>query len=385
MRIKLHSLFLLIPVAATLFGAAFSIAAGTDTAMPHASSLSMANVRSADVMKYTKDVMMHQLTDKRIDNLVATLKTLDINYIALAIPMDASSDYPEGNRPAPRDAYAFTQKWADAVHSHGLHILWRGTWSGLEGLNGFPKLVGDKRFPAGTADSAANDGDATWLGKTWRYIVTNPRFFEAGDIWAPLPERTEDIFQDAKSFLPYSGPGIQANYSTFFTDLKRVSEMAFTKIGKTVICGLTTNNYTEVKSGWIPQSLYDVQGITVIDYYGSSHSPEEMESDIRQMYAMHKKPVFVQEWSDYWNSQIPPCERSAYLKRIYGNMQKLAAEGMLTGFNYWGGWDNTTESVITEDASGFHLNYRGELLREFFRKCRDSNVKQPVLPAGKIP
>jgi len=383
MPVKFHCL--LIPVVATLFGVTLSIAGDIDTKAPHATSLSMANLRSVDVMKYTKDVMSHQLTDERIKNLVATLKMLDINYIALAIPMDASADYPEGNKPAPRDAYVFTQKWADAVHAQGLHILWRGTWSGLEGINGFPKLVGDKRFPAGTADSAPKDGDATWLGKTWRYIVDNPRFFEAGDIWAPLPERTEDIFQDARSFLPYTGAGIQANYSNFFTDLKQVSEMAFAKIGKPVICGLTTNNYTEVKSGWIPQSLYDAQAFTVIDYYGSNHSPGEMESDIRQMYTMHKKPVFVQEWSDYWNSQLSPSGRTAYLNQIYAILLKLSGEGVLVGFNYWGGWDNTTESVITEDAGGFHLNYRGELLRDFFRKCKASNVKQPGNVAGKIP
>jgi hypothetical protein len=36
------------------------------------------------------------------------------------------------------------------------------------------------------------------------------------------------------------------------------------------------------------------------------------------------------------------------------------------GFNYWGGWDNATESVLMEDHAGFHLNFRGEILRGVF-------------------
>ena len=320
-------------------------------------------------MKYTKDVMTHQPSDEWINRLVATLKTLNVDYIALAIPMDPSSDYPAGGKPFPRDARALTRKWADAVHSQRLHVLWRGTWSGIEGISGFPRLVGANRFPPGTGDSAPADGESTWLGKTYQYIIRNPDFFEPGDIWAPLPERTEGIFQDKTSFLPFSGASIQTSYVVFFADLKRASEMAFARIGKAVFTGLTTNNYTEVESGWLPQSFFEVQGFTVIDYYGDNHTPEEMDRDIRKIYASRKKPVFIQEWSDYWNSKLPQTERTAYLNRIYETLRKLADDGVLVGFNYWGGWDHTTESVIAEDRDGIHLNDRGLLLQRFFKTC----------------
>jgi hypothetical protein len=324
-------------------------------------------------MKYTKDVMAHQLSDEEIDNLVVTIKTLNVNCIALSIPMDSSGDYPANNKPSPRNAWVLTQKWADAVHQHGLRVIWRGTWSGIEGISGFPRLVGTNRFPAGTAASAATDGSSTWLGKTYQYIVGHPGFFVSGDVWAPLPERTENIFQEGTSFLPYSRDGINAAYANFFNDLKTVSDAAFAKIGKAVITGMTTNNYTEVKSGWLPQSFFDEQGITAIDYYGDTHTPEEMDKDIRQMYAMHKKPIFLQEWSDYWNGGLSEADRTDYLNRIYAVMRKLVDDGVLVGFNYWGGWSDTAESVLTRDGSGFHLNYRGRILQNFFKANPHSN------------
>ncbi|MDR0534048.1 MAG: hypothetical protein LBH01_08840 [Verrucomicrobiales bacterium] len=361
-RFILSLLLLFLPAGA-------SFAANTDLAATTGEpGLSLSNLRSVDVMKYTKDVMTHQPDDARIASLIAALKSLHITHIAIAIPLDADEDYPAGDKPAPRSARDFTQKWADAIHAQGLHVLWRGTWSGLEGLYHFPKRVGNDRFPAGTAKSAPTDGNATWLGKTYRYIVEHPGFFANGDLWAPLPERTEYIFQDATSFLPHDG-GIQQNYTDFFRDLKQVSESAFAKIGKQVRCGLSANNYTEVKNGWLPQEFFDAQGVIVVDYYGSSRTPEELEADIRQMHARYGKPVFIQEWSDFWHSQTSLPERSAYLRQIYARLQKLANDGILVGFNYWGGWDNTTESIVVENETGFHLNYRGKLLQEFFKQC----------------
>jgi len=363
---------LILGVSLTVIGGILGFHAGADESAisnqpQRKAKLTLAGLRSVDVMKYTKDVMAHQLSDEQIDNLVVTLKTLNINCIALSIPMDSSADYPANNKPSPRDAYVLTGKWADTVHQHGLHVIWRGTWSGIEGISGFARRVGANRFPAGTAASAATDGSSTWLGKTYQYIVGHPEFFVPGDVWAPLPERTENIFQDGTSFLPYSRDGINVTYTNFFNDLKTVSETAFAKIGKAVITGMTTNNYTEVKSGWLPQSFFEAQGITVIDYYGDNHTPEEMDKDIRQMYAMHKKPLFLQEWSDYWNGGLSEADRTDYLKRIYAVMQKLIDDGVLVGFNYWGGWSDTAESVLTQDGSGFHLNYRGRILQNFFK------------------
>jgi hypothetical protein len=244
--------------------------------------------------------------------------------------------------------------------------MWRGTWSGIEGIYNFPARVGSNRFPTGTVASAPTDGNTTWLGKTYAYIVAHPNYFADGDIWAPLPERTEGIFQDATSFLPYDGAGIQANYANFFIDLQKVSAAAFAVIGKQVQTGWTAQNFSEVKSGWLPNRLFDTAGIIVVDHYGITRTPSEMENDLRTISVQRGKQVFLQEWGDYWNSNLNTTSRQAYLTDMYAVFQKLTNEGILAGFNYWGGWANNAEGILSSSNGVYTINDRGLLLAQFF-------------------
>ncbi len=332
--------------------------------------------KSVDVMKMTKDVMRNQQSDSEIQSIVLGIKTnLNPNFIAISIPLDSSEAYPN-QKPTPRTAQAFTQKWADTIHNAGMKIIWRGTWSGIEGIYEFPKLAGTKRFPAGTASSAATDGTATWLGKTYKYIIDNPTFFSDGDIWAVMPERTEGIFQDSTSFLSYSSPGIQSNYANFFNNLKTISSSAFGKINKNVITGWTANNFTEVKSTWLYNSVFDTAGIVSIDHYGLDHTVAEMENDLRGIYAAKKKQIFLQEWGDYWNQNLNSTDRNKYLSEMYTMFQKLGDEGILMGFNYWGGWTGSLEGILTKTNSVYSINDRGTILGQFFT----NNTQIPLSP-----
>lgn len=344
-----------------------------------ASTYNISGLRSVDVMKYTKDVMTNQQSDPDITNLVSTLKGTNVTHIALSVPLDSTSDYPSSQKPAPRTAEAFTQKWADIIHGQGLRIIWRGTFSGLEGLYGFAKRVGTNRFPAGSAASAPSDGQSTWLGKIRGYIVNHPSYFADGDVWAPLPERTEGIFSDSTSFLSYASPGIQANYASFFNDLKTVSDGAFSAIGKRIATGLTANNYTEIASTWLPKSIFDNAGYVAVDYYGSTHTAAEMDQNMRSISASMGKPVFLEEWGDYWDTDLDQASRTAYLQSMYSEMDKLVKDGVLSGFNLWAGWANTSEGILTKDSNGFHLNYAGSILKDFFTTGALSNLTGSLL------
>ncbi len=351
----------LLIISASLFGNILSIPQKAEAA-------STLVYRGVDVMKYTKDVMRNQQSDAVIANIVDVIVNgIHPTHISISIPLDATGDYPSSATPSPRTAEAFTQKWADTIHSRGVKVIWRGTWSGIEGIYDFPKKVGGSRFPAGTAVSAATDGNTTWLGKTYKYIVDHPSFFQSGDVWAVLPERTEGIFQDSTSFLSYASPGIQANYANFFNNLQTVSAAAFLTTGKTVTTGLTANNFTEVDSTWIPQSVFTNSGLLVVDHYGSTHTPQEMDSDLRRIYANRGKKVFLQEWGDYWNSGLSETQRSAYLDSMYAVLQKLVIDGILVGFNYWGAWTGVQEGILTTLSNGtYALSPRGTKLASFY-------------------
>ncbi len=327
--------------------------------IPRARAENLKNLRdftSVDIMKLTKDVLTNQPSDADIASVVNALSKLNVKYIAIAVPMDASVDYPASNKPAPRTAEAFTQAWADAIHKAGIKVLWRGTWSGVEGIYNFKKLVGPARVDS-----------SVWLNKTSAYITSHPIYFQDGDIWAPMPERTEGIFQDSTSFLPYVG-GIQANYVNFFNSLKTTSDAAFAQINKAVITGWTANNFSEVKSGWMPASLYSSAGLISVDYYGTKHTPQEMRVDLTAVYQKTHRQIFLQEWSDYWDGNLSIAARQAYLDSMYAVFQQLANKGILAGFNYWGGWSNSVESILDKTPAGYQLNARGLQLADFFAK-----------------
>lgn len=322
-----------------------------------------------DTMKLNKDLVRNQLSDEEIAAYIAPLAEMNITHIAISTPMDETADYiSEGVAiPMPRTAANHTKAWCDAIHAAGKKVLFRGTFCGIEGIYDFEQKVGASRFPAGTAASAAADGQTTWLGKVDDWIKNHTDFWENGDIFAPIPERTDGIFNDATAFLPDTGSGIQANYAQFFIDLNAVAAAAFSSIGKSVTCGFTSNNYTEVASGWINNSLFTDAGIVAIDHYGTTHTVTEMDTDLRAVYAAKNLPIFLQEWSDYWSEGdgLTVDERIAYLKDFYEMLAVLIGEGKLTGFNYWGGWvGGTGEGILESDgAGGYQLNTHGQLLK----------------------
>ena len=328
--------------------------------------------KGVDVMKWTKDTLRNQPTDQEIDGIVAAIAdTIKPTHI----PLDSTADY-GSNPPSPRSAENFTKKWVDTIHARGIKVVWRGTWSGIEGIYDFRKLHGESQIPAGSLSSAPTDGNKTWLGKTYNYIVQHPDFFSDGDIWAPLPERTEGIFWDSSSFITHDGAGIRENYEDFFKELKAVSDLAFDKINKNAITGLTAQNYSEVASGWLSTGFLDEVGIVTVDHYGITHLPEEMESDIRKINKMQGMPVFLQEWGDYWHPHLSQSERTEYLKGMYDVFQRLVEEGILIGFNYWGAWGGSQEGILDKVDGVFKINYRGAMLADFFQ-----NLPSPSLPA----
>jgi hypothetical protein len=322
-----------------------------------------------DTMKLNKDLVRVQLTDEQIAAYVAPLAEMNITHISISPPMDETADYlAEGvDLPMPRTAANHTKAWFDAIHAAGKKVIYRGTFNGIEGIYDFQHKVGASRFPAGTAASAAADGQTTWLGKIDDWIRNHADFWQNGDIFAPIPEATGGgIFSDGTSFLSYGGSGIQTNYENFFKDIHTVANAAFTAIGKSgVITGLSSNNYSEANSGWINGGLFSDAGVVAVDHYGTTHTVEEMESDLRGLSTAKGLPIFLQEWSDYWNGDLDEDSRIAYLKTFYSLFNELITDGVLTGFNYWGGWvGGEGEGILESDgAGGYQLNVYGQLLK----------------------
>lgn len=216
-----------------------------------------------------------------------------------------------------------------------------------------------------------------WLGRVYNYIINNPGLFADGDLWGPFPEATgHGIFSDSSSFLPNTAPGVQQNYALFFQGIKQVSDAAFAIIGKNVTTGMSSHNWSEIASGWMPASTHFTY--VVFDHYGTQgagHSPQEMLDNIRQVVTTYGKKAFLQEWGDYWSTDPQygfnrnQAQQEAYLQTMYDAFQTLINEGTLIGFNYWrvsGGAEQIMVDVDATSGFDYELNYAGVKLQQFF-------------------
>lgn len=427
--------------------------------------------RSISTMKWVKDLINNQPTVAQIREIVKTLdETFDLTHIELAIPLNIQQDYLDvGIVPGPyMSITTFFQVWCDEIHARGLNVMFRGAFnetelSSVTGLWNSILKVGVNRLDTGTTSSAPTDGQDTWLGRIYSLIVNNPSWFQDGDLWGPMPERTENntrtrnvtsiertgdiatitfgsnhdvgdgqpikisgadqsdyngsfiatkvsdtvleitvantpttpatgtivmtfgvsVFSDETSFISNEGSGVTTNFANFFIDVATVSANAFSLIGRNVEVGFTANNYSEINSGWIPQSLFNSAQKVVADHYGSTHEPFEMFSDIISAVNAKGYNFYHEEWSDYWNGALDDTARRNYLVNFYNMLVELKRMGIYKMLNYWGGWvGGVGEGILTDDGSfsnpDFGVNQFGLILAEYF------NSEPEPLPTGPL-
>lgn len=368
--------------------------AAGQTAAPPAPSGTL-RYRAVDVMKLTKDVVNAQPSDATIAAIVASAKALNATHVAIAVPLDSNAEFlAQGNNPSPRTVEQFTAAWANAIHAAGMNVLWRGTFAEFEQggtvdnspVPGAHTILGLYRFPFYVPGDPANGGYTAgarppqwWLTKVADAIhrLAGYGVFKAGDVigFLPEPRSNQNVWDSKWNFLGINNdPDV---YAAFFQALKATEDSAFAAAG---ITGLTTGMQAEegslfLASGaggghWYPDRLTALSGQIVTDHYGGdrcggnpAHSPVEMDCGLRDASAFYGKPIFLQEWADYWNDGADQQAETSYLHAMYGVFAQLVREGKMDGFSYWGGWPGANESILNTD---FSLNYRGQLLRQFF-------------------
>jgi len=332
--------------------------------------------KGIDVMKLCKDNVNNQLSDADILSVVTAIKNgIHPTHISLSVPMDTDAQFrAHGTIPAPRTITALQQKWADTIHQAGLNVIWRGTFSGIEGIWNFPNATyGTSNYlPLGTATSAPTDGETTWLGKIYRFLTSNPTFFADGDLFAPIAEPTNFIFNSATNWVNPTNENV--NLFQFFQDIDTVARAFFAANNLAGVgTGFTTNNYSEVNSGYIPQTYFDYVKMTVFDDYGTDgnhRSVAELQGHIESAFSAKGYQVFQQEWSDYWNGSLTTDQRLVYLKKMYDMETSEQLAGRLVGYSYWGGWttlEGVVESILYKDANGnYQVNGRGKFLGSYY-------------------
>ena len=349
--------------------------------------------RSIDAMKLTKDNITNQVPTAYITAYCNFLAAhFNLTHIGISIPLDTTAAFTaNGSTPSPLTAEQYLAAWCTAIHNAGLKVLYRGTFCNMENIYNFPYLpYGNAGFvPQGTTSSAPTDGTTTWLGRVYSRIQTIGSNFESGDIFAPFPEQTSYVF-NGNSFLSTAGSGIQANYYSFFEDLPTVITDAFTNLSISgVVTNLTSNNYSELRSGWLNSTFVTTVGAQAVDYYGNynndGYTPAQFGADLATIYSQNgNTAIFLQEFADIQNLDLDEADRITYLTEFYTELASLQSAGKLNGFNYWGGWDSSIgdggEQILinsgTLENPVFGINYNGVVLQSFFQAS--GNIESTV-------
>lgn len=280
-------------------------------------------------MKHTKDRMANPMSLGEITQLVTLAKQIGATHCEVATVMGH-----------PNFA-SHSKLWADEIHAQGLSVTWRCAHQNMEGLYGAPKYVGVDRI-----------SPASWIAIIQHQISLIKDLIKPGDECALLPERTENIWQDATSwFWPNTGD----NYAKFFIDLHNSLKIYPWTVG------LSANNASELFSGWMPHSLSDTFGVTVVDHYHDG-DPILYEQEVRKLKSLYGKQVYVQEGAPH--RFIKPT--AIYAKNYFDANKRLDEDGILYGFGSWSGWAGTPEAIFDLVGGLWFLNEQGKALKDWW-------------------
>lgn len=259
-------------------------------------------------------------------------------------------------------------------------------------------------------------GTTTWCERYYNYLLNHvtPAKFATGDIQCPVPEISARAFSG--SFFTS-----QSGVITCVQQFHAIATALYATVGKTCVF-LNNPNFSEVTSGWFGAGAYSDTGIVCYDYYGGYRRgnnltptdlslPADYTYDVNQTYAgtslagygvgTASKPQFFGEWGDLsgsihlrkgtptgdnWVTGTTSNEDwMTFWMQFLTAIKALVDAGKISGFNYWGGWEDQNTSILYKVGSGsnsqYFPNWRGQMLANFY-KGNGGMARLPVIKAG---
>lgn len=258
-------------------------------------------IESIDTMKYSRDQARLGLNNvsytKEVNQQVAAIAATGANYIAIDTPYDD-------------EFHPVLSLWVHVARVNGLHVWFRGNWSGWEGWFNYPQI-----------------NEATHIAKTKQFILEHKDLFENGDIFTACPE-CENGFK-----LSTGDPQQVNQFRNFLISETTVEKSAFAKIGKNVSVGYISMNADVAKAVMDKDTTKKLGGVVVIDHYVKT--PEELASEVSFIAQQSGGKVVLGEFG----APIPDLQGTMSDEQqnnwIENALQLLSVEKDLIGVNYW--------------------------------------------------
>ncbi len=280
-------------------------------------------------MKYSRDLALQELNDSTfdqvIDNQVKTVADTGATYVAIATPYDEKF-------------VPFLTKWVNAARKYGLHVWFRGNFSGWEGWFGTSKKLTRENH----------------LALTRQFIKSNPDLFKDGDIFSPCPE------------CENGGPGDPRNHDPkefrdFIISENNAANEEFKKIGKNVTTNFFPMNYDVAKLIMDKDTAKQMGNLIVIDHYVKY--PSRLADDIDQLAATTGANIFLGEFGapvPDINGQLSDQDQADWLNET---LRLIRGRESVIGLNYWVGVGGST-AVFNSDLTP---KPAAEILRRYYK------------------
>jgi hypothetical protein len=287
-------------------------------------------VKSIDVMKYSKDVVCNPPSGSTIDTMNSQVASSGANFVAISTPYD---------NPACGSSVRLTNEWISSARDRGLQIWHRHMGLAFEGIYNTPKVKNLDAYTQQIVD----------------YVKNNPDQFRDGDIFTPTPE-PDSAGINGVTYCPTTCQFASADeYNSWiqFTQF-RVKE-AFASIGKKVAVGYyghsgfivwgENNPDWQGKSFLTQQTVDAMDGIIAMDTYPETYGGNMIDS----LNGAHKKwpnaKLMIGEWGT-----ITPGTTEEKQKRIIDALTASQREYVI-GFNYWNLGPAGQEGLLRSDLT----------------------------------
>ncbi|MGI8419906.1 MAG: hypothetical protein ACR2LN_04645 [Candidatus Levyibacteriota bacterium] len=259
-------------------------------------------IQSIDTMKYSRDMAKYNASNVKytteVKKQVADIANTGANYIAIDTPYDD-------------EFLPVLNLWVYTAREHGLHIWFRGNWSGWEGWFGYNRI-----------------DEQTHLAKTKQFIKENKDLFQDGDIFSSCPECENG---DAK--LNLANQQSVAAYRQFLIEEYQATKDAFVDIHKNVASNYFSMNTDVAREIMDRETTIQLDGLVVIDHYVLT--PEQLANDVSLIALQSGGNIMLGEMGAPIPSIHGAMTDEQQRQWLEQSLHELSQIGKLNGINYW--------------------------------------------------
>lgn len=259
------------------------------------------SVQSIDTMKYSRDNARKEMNnlafDTEIDTQVKNIAETGATHIALGTPYD-------------EEFFPYLNRWVTISRKYGLHVWFRGNFSGWEGWYGYPKMNRSEHI-----ESSIN------------FIKNHSELFQNGDIFVSCHECENGGPGDPRS------TGDTYEYRAFLIEEYTGVKQAFQDIGKSV-----TSNYYSM-NGDIARLIMDkettraLDGVVTLDHY--VEYVDTLIQDIEEIHLASGGKIILGEIGVPIPDIHGDMTEEEQAKWMDNALQKIIANDAVIGVNYW--------------------------------------------------